>query len=232
MQSPHLTRRPRLDPAAVRDIAPVVLGLLPFGTVVGVAVHDAGVAPAPGLATSALLYGGTANIAALTLIGAGAGPAAVLLAVIVVNARLLVYGAGLEPRFRDQPAWFRWLGPQLIVDQSFAAATSRPDLADPARFRHYWLTTGAVIGAGWCSAIAGGLVLGPVLPPGTPLDIAAPATMAVLLAPRLTTRPGAAAAIAAAVVAALSAGLPHHAGLFPAALAGLVAGAVTDRGPR
>jgi hypothetical protein len=101
--------------AAVRDLAPVVLGLLPFGTVAGVTIHEASVAPGPGLDTALLMFGGIANIAALTLLGSGAGLLTVLVAVAVVNARLLVYGAGLEPRFRHQPAWFRWLGPQLIT---------------------------------------------------------------------------------------------------------------------
>ena len=230
MHPPNAERA--LDPAAVRDIAPVMFGLLPLGTAVGVALHDAGIAPVPGLATSLLLYGGTGNLAALTLVSAGAGPVAVLLAAVVVNARLLVYGAALEQRFRDQPRWFRWLGPQLIVDQSFAAATARDDLTDPARFRRYWLTAGALITTSWCVAIAAGVVMGPVLPPGTPLDIAAPATLVALLAPRLTNSAGASAGAAAALVAALTAGLPHHAGLFPAVLAGLVAGTQADRGRR
>ncbi|HXV94034.1 MAG TPA: AzlC family ABC transporter permease [Pseudonocardia sp.] len=215
--------------AAVTDMAPVVLGVFPLGMVVGVAAHEASLAAGSGLLTSFLMYGGVANLTALTLAGSGAGVLAVLLAVLIVNARFAVYGASLEPRFRNQPAWFRWLAPHTIVDQTYAVATGRDDLDDDASFRRWWIAAGAVLGAGWCGAVAAGIVLGPVLPADSPLAIAAPACLVALLVPRLRELPGAAAAATAGVVAAVAAGLPHHAGLPMAVVAGLVAGAATDR---
>jgi hypothetical protein len=143
---------------AVADIAPVVLGVLPLGMAVGMAARAAAVTPLTGLGTALLMFGGTANLTALSLVGTGTGAVAVLGAVLVVNARLALYGAGMEPRFRAQPAWFRWLAPHLIVDQTYVLAAGRPEL-------------GTALGSGGggspsapCWAPAGA----PPSPPGSP----------------------------------------------------------------
>ena len=215
---------------AVADIAPVVLGVLPLGMSVGIAARTAAVAPLTGLGTTLLMFGGAANLAARSLVGAGA--VAVLGTVFVVNARLALYGAGLEPRFRAQPVWFRWLAPHLIVDQTYALAAERPELGDGARFRRWWLTVGAVLAAGWCAAVAAGFALGQSLPTGSALDVAAPACLVALLVPRLTDRPGIAASAVAAAVAVAGAALPRSTGLLAAVVAGVVAGTVAERAGR
>ena len=101
----------RLDRDALRDVWPVVLSILPFGLLIGVTIGQTGIGAGLGLGSAALFYGGTAHLAALTLLAAGAGPAAVLGCVVVINSRLALYGAALQPRFRGQPAWFRWFAP-------------------------------------------------------------------------------------------------------------------------
>ncbi|MGD9525679.1 AzlC family ABC transporter permease [Pseudonocardia sp.] len=214
---------------AVADVAPVVLGVLPLGMVVGMAVRTAAVHPLPGLGTALLIFSGAGNLTALSVAGAGGGTLAMVGAVAIVNARLALYGALLEPRFRSQPLWFRVLGPHTIVDQTYGLAAARPELGDGARFRRWWLTVGAVLAAGWCSAVALGLALGPVLPAGSPLAIAGPACLVALLVPRLRELPGLAAAVVAAGVAVACARLPGSTGLVAGAVAGLLAAAVTQR---
>ena len=112
-----------MDRTAVRDMTPIVLGLMPFGLLIGLTISTHRAGRAGGLGSAALIFGGTAHLSALTLITAGAGPLTVLAGVLVINSRLLLYAAALQPRFTDQPTWFRWLGP----------ACDRPDLALPRR---------------------------------------------------------------------------------------------------
>lgn len=218
---------------ATVDVTPLVIAVAPLGTVVGVAIHHASIDAGTGLATSLLMFGGAANLAAVTLVGSGAGALAVLGAVLVVNARLAVYGAALESRWRHQPSWFRWLGPQLIVDGTYALAAARPVTDDPDEFRRWWLTVGGLLGIGWGASIAAGVALGPILPADSPLSIAAPACLVALLVPRLTDLPGVAAAGVSALVASLLADLPQHGGLLVGVVAGLtVAGALDGRETR
>jgi predicted branched-subunit amino acid permease len=222
-------RTARIDRDALRDAWPIVLGIAPFGLLIGVVIGHTGVGAGLGLGSSALFFGGSAHLAALTLLAGGAGPAAVLACVVTVNSRLALYGAALQPRFRDQPTWFRWLAPHLLIDQTYAIASARPELAEPARFRRYWLTAGVAVAAGWLACNAVGLTLGPVLPPQSPLEIAAPAVFVGLLAPQLRTRPAVLAAAAAAVVAAATSALPQGLAPVTGALAGLCVAALVER---
>src|SRR5688500_9535548 len=112
-----------LDADALRDIAPLLVGLVPFAMILGVTMSDAGIHVGVGVPGSFVLYAGSAQLAALALMQSGAGLGTILLSVVIVNARMLLYGASLEPRFRNQPRWFRWIGPHFMVDQSYVVAS-------------------------------------------------------------------------------------------------------------
>ena len=134
----------------------------------------------------------------------------------------------MAPRFTGQPRWFRWFGPLLLVDQTFAVTTDLPADVTGARFRRYWLTAGAVMLAGFLLANALGTATGGALPPWLPLDIAAPAMLVGLLVPHLHGR-GVRAAVVAAVVTGVASGLPAGVGPLAGAVAGLAAALVPGR---
>ena len=62
-------------------------------------------------------------MAGFAQLAAGSAPIAVIATMVIVNARLMLYGAAIADRFRGQPRWFRIVGPMLLIDQTFAAAT-------------------------------------------------------------------------------------------------------------
>src|SRR4051794_17414104 len=179
---------------AVRDLAPVVVGLAPFAVLIGVTGVRSGVGGGTGVLSSVALLGGSAQLTTLTMLADGASPVAVVAAVALVNARFLLYAAALEPAFRDQPRWFRWLAPHFVVDPTYALATGRRDLDDAARFRRWWLTTGIGLAVAWIGLTALGVVLAPVLPVSAALDVAAPAMFLAVLVPLLRARPARAGA--------------------------------------
>jgi predicted branched-subunit amino acid permease len=221
------TRRADGVADAVRDLAPVVLGLAPFAMLIGVTAVRSGVGAGSGVLSSALLYGGSGQLTAITLMGSGAGAGAVLAAVTLVNARFLLYAAALEPHFRDQPRWFRWAAAHFVVDPTFAMVTRRRDLDDPARFRRYWLTAGGVLAVAWVAMTAVGGLLAPVLPASSALDVAAPAMFLAMLVPQLRARPAVVGAGSAAVTAALASPLPSGLGLMCGIAIGVVAASIT-----
>lgn len=221
-----------LDRDALRDITPVVVSVAPFAAIIGVTIAQATHVPAwAGLLAGPLIYAGSSQLAALTLLDAGAGVATVLATVAIINARLSMYGAVIEPHFRSQPAWFRWLAPHFLVDQTYAIATARTDLDDPRRFRRYWATAGIALGVGWTGAMALAVLLGPVIPADSPLTFAATAVFVGLLVPRLRARVARRPAAIAAVVAVIAAPLPHGLGLLVGALAGVTPSLLAPRNP-
>jgi predicted branched-subunit amino acid permease len=217
---------------ALRDVVPVALSIAPLGLVIGATARHVPVSPAANAAVAAGVFAGAAHLAALTALAAGAGVLTVLGTVVLINARLLLYSAALEPRFRDQPTWFRWLGPALLIDQTYLMAMARDDLDDAARFRRYWSVAGGALLAAWVCAVGLGSVLGPLLPPGTPLTAAAVVVLAGMLAPRLTTARPVAVALTALLVAVVAAPLPGGLGVVVGIGAGLVVGVLLDRGRR
>jgi predicted branched-subunit amino acid permease len=221
-----------LDRDALRDITPVVISVVPFAAIVGVTIAQSQVVPPwAGLLAGPAIYGGSSQLAALTLLESGTGVATILASVAIINARLSMYGAVMEPHFRAQPAWFRWLAPHFLVDQTYAIATARTDLDDPARFRRYWATAGIVLGIGWTVAMGLAVLLGPVIPVDSPLTFASTAVFVGLLFPRLRERVARRPAVIAGVVALLASPLPHGLGLLAGALAGVAPSLLRPRRP-
>ena len=216
--------------AGVTDVVPVVVSVMPFAIIIGVAIaRTPEVSGALGLMSGAAYYSGSAQLASIDLLAGGAGIGTVLATTLLINGRLLVYGAALQPQFRHQPAWFRWVAPHFVIDQTYALASVRPDLHDPRSFRRYWTAAGGALGAGWLLAMGTGVVLGPVLPDVEALDFAVPAVFLALLTPQLAAAAARRPAVLAATVATIASPLPNGLGLLCGVLAGLLPGAITTR---
>jgi predicted branched-subunit amino acid permease len=218
-----------VDWDGLRDVLPILVGLAPFAVVIGVALSQLQIPHALGVIASGLVYAGSAQLAAMNLIGNGADVVTILVTVAVINARLLMYGAALEPRFRDQSRLFRWLAPHFIVDQTYALAFGRPELAhDPARFLRYWLTVAGAITAVWLGVISLSLFAGVRMSAESPLMIAAPAIFIGMLVPKLAHRRSLVAAATAAIVSSAGAALPNGLGLLTGIVVGMTAGTMVD----
>jgi predicted branched-subunit amino acid permease len=160
----------------------------------------------------------------------GAGLLAAVLSGLVVNARILLYGAALEPRFRDQPLWFRLLGPQFIQDQTYLSASVRDFAA--AEFRRYWAWLGGVLLAVWTGSVVLGLLSAPLLPPLPHLGLVGVTLFVAMLVPRLVDRTSlVAAGVAAGTALGVVQVLPDL-GILGGTTAGVVAALLTRRSDR
>lgn len=225
------------DGAAVRagghDALAVIVAYLPFGLALGAAMAATGLPPLVAWASSPLLFGGAAQLLAVQLLDAGAGAGVVVAAALVVNARMLLYSASLAPHVAEWPARWRWAGAHLLADPVYAMAIGRfrrPDGGGDAGSRlAYYFTVGLTLFVAWQLITGAGILLAGGLPPTVRLELAAPLTFLLLLAPMLTSRAPAVAAGVGAVVAVAASGLPLGLGLLVGATAGTVAGAAAAR---
>jgi predicted branched-subunit amino acid permease len=210
------------------DLLAMASSMIPFGIALGVTVSSLRVGHGASVAGGVLMYAGAAQLSATTMLSHGAAFVAVVLSAVIVNSRLLLYGAALEPAFRGQPWWFRWLGIHFIIDGSFVAAMGRPALmADRAGFRRYWLHFGLLLLGIWTSSVAVGVLLGPVLPSLPHIGLIGLALFVSMLMPRLTSHPAVAAAAVAALVGPLTTLLVPSLGIIAGACAGVAAGTFT-----
>ena len=223
----HSLPRAHLRRAAFRDILAVSPGVVAVGVALGITAQTSGAGAPATVLGAGFVYGGSAQLATITVLHAGSGLLAAVLSGAVVNARLLLYGAALEPRFRQQPLWFRLSAPQFIVDQTYLAASGRDHLRG-TDFRRYWGWLGAALLFVWTGAVVAGLLAGPVLPPLPHLILVGTALFIAMLVPRLVDLASVVAAVTAVLVALVVTRVVPELGILAGALAGVTAALLLD----
>lgn len=216
----------------VRDMVPMLMGAVPFGIIFGTLAGAAGLSAWQAIGMSLLVFAGSAQFIALSLIGGGAGMAVVLLTTFVVNLRHALYSATLQPFVRHLPT--RWRVPLAfwLTDEAFAVVQHRYAEADASPFKHwYYLGAALAMYLNWQLSTLVGVAFGQAVPnlAGWGLDFAMIATFVGIVVPMLRNRPQVAAALVAAAVALLAHAWPYKLGLMAAALAGIVVGVWLER---
>ena len=215
--------------AGVIAIAPLVIGFAPFALVVGATIgastyHEAGIA------SSWLVYGGSAQIATVRTLESD-GAAMAVLAALLINTRLLVYSASLSQHWRDQPLWFRLTAAPMIVDPVWAVAEVRAlQPGSPREKRAHYYGAALTLGLAWSVLVVAGVVLGSRIDTHA-LVVAAPLCLLFLVGQRLKDSRTAMIVIAAALGALVARGLPSGLSIFIAIIAGCVVGGSLDRRP-
>lgn len=214
------------------DVAPIVAGVVPFGVVAGAAAVDAGYSWVEALGFSSLVFAGASQLAAIDLAGRGAPVVVAVATVLVINARMLMYGASLAPHLVAVPARRRAAAAYLLTDQAFALSTARYQDGLPASRRlAYFVGVALPLWLNWQLTTLLGAVVGASVPDGVPIEFAIPLTFLVLLVPSVTDRPTLVAALTGAVVAVVGAPLPANLGMLLGAVSGIVAGVVAHGRP-
>lgn len=215
--------------AGCRDIAPVLVGTVPFGFVAGVAAVGAGMTPLQGIALSFFAFSGIAQLVVAQLVAAQSPVLLTVAAALVVSLRFLMYSAALSPHVAHLPARWRVLIAYLMTDQMFAMGTQHDVVSGERHYRHYRLLgIGITLYAVWQASVIAGAVAGAQVPAAWSLDFVVTLTFLVLLVPALRTRADLAAAVVAGAVALLASGLPYRLSLVVASLAGIGAGFVAE----
>ncbi len=219
--------RPRELLLGARDTLPLLLGAAPFGLIFGALSGPSGLPAAAALAMSALVFAGSSQFIALTLLGGGAGIAVIVFTTFIVNLRHALYAATLLPHVSELP--LRWRAPLAfwLTDETFAVVQHRYAQSGNTPLAHwYYLGSCLAMYANWLAWTAAGLWLGHTQPWLTHagLEFAMVATFTGIVAPLLRQRPALGAALAAAIVAVLARNFPYKSGLMLAALAGVIVG--------
>ena len=216
-----------------RDTIPMLIGALPFGIIFGTLAVSSGLSAGATLAMSALVFAGSAQFIAISLIASGTGLVVILLTTLIVNLRHMLYSASMLPYVRHLPQ--RWRVPLAfwLTDESYAVVHRYyQDTSVPlAGKQWYFLGSCVAMYSNWFACTLIGVLLGNALPgmAGWGLDFAMVATFIGIVVPLLRTRPLLVAALVAAVVAVAANGLPYKLGLMLAALLGVIAGVVAER---
>lgn len=206
-------------------IAGALPGIFAWSIVTAMAMVKTGLTTSQALGMTFIVFAGSAQLAALPLIGGGAPLSVVFATALVVNLRFVIFAAGTGPHFAHLPWWRRvWYG-YLNGDLTMANF--------PQRFPHSTVhdTRGKVGYFTGCSypnwlvwqvGAVLGIFLAGQIPQSWNIDFAGTLALLGLLIPLVSNLPGVAGALAASFLAVALHGLPYRLGMLLGVIAGVV----------
>lgn len=214
----------------VRDEAPILLGVAPFGVIFGALAVAAHLPPLAAQAMSSIIFAGSAQFIAAQLFSTGASGFVIVMVVFVVNLRHALYSASVAPHVQHLgPAW-KGLLAYLLTDEAYAVVITHYNKPGDASRKHwYFLGAGLTLWTTWQISTAAGILLGTGIPADWPLGFMLPLTFIALVVPTLREQPMIAAAVAAGLAGYLAAGFPLKTGLLLAAIVGIGAGMLAEK---
>jgi branched chain amino acid efflux pump len=164
----------------------------------GVLAREAGFSALGAIVMSAIVFAGSAQFAAVSIIAGGGGVGAAIGAAALMNSRFLPMGVALAPSLRGR-ALQRAVQGQTVVDASWAMA----DRGEGRFDRHFLFGASAVQYVTWMIGTTAGAVWGTGLgdPRTLGLDAIFPAFFLALLLPELRDRCSRGAALGGALIA-------------------------------
>jgi predicted branched-subunit amino acid permease len=230
------TRRGPVTPelaAGARAMLPWLLGVVPFGLVIGISAAHAAVPILAGWLTGPLIFAGSAQLGTIQLLDGGAAPLVVIVAALAVNLRFVLYSATMARHWRDRDRRWQGLAAYFLVDPTFAVGVDAYERAASSHHGHLrYLGGAATLWVAWIGAISAGAFLGRGLPAGLGLAWVIPLYLVAQLVPRLSNRATVVAVTAAAAAAVVGHWAPLHLGPMVAIVAGIAAGLLTEEEDR
>ena len=201
---------------------PLLPGTAAWGLVSGVAMIKAGLDVPQAVVMTLMMFAGSAQLACLPLIAAGAPVGVILLTAAVVNLRFLIYGLGLAPAFRHERAGQKLLIGYLNADPGYALFTPRFH-EDPTRPHARALFLG-IVTANWTTwqvVSMIGVLAAARIPTEWGLELAGLLALLALAIPQIRSLPMVAGVCVAVGVALLGFDWPLRLGIIGGVAAGV-----------
>jgi predicted branched-subunit amino acid permease len=216
--------------AGARAALPILLGIVPFGVITGVAMVSSGIAPLAAMLMSVIVFAGASMVASAQLLAQGTPAVLIVLATLFINLRFMMYSASLRPHFARLPLRWRLLIAYLQADNVYGLSLVRfaEHPRDEAKLE-FFLGAAIPIWLAWQGAVLAGILIGAGVPASWRLDFAAPLAFIAMTVPFLRDRAMIAAALAAGLTVVAANGLPLRLNLLLAAMAGIGAGLLAEK---
>ena len=181
-----------------RAAAPLAVAVAAFGVSFGLLARAEGWGAVAPIVMSATTFAGSAQFAAVSVLGAGGTVSAAIASALLLNARYGPIGVSVAP-YLQGPTWSRFLHAQLVVDESWAIAAEGHGRYNPRML----VGAGLMLYLAWIGGTALGVAFGDLLaePETLGLDAAFPALFLALLVPQVRERRSLAAALLGGAIA-------------------------------
>ncbi len=216
--------------AGFKAISPVLLGVIPFGLVSGIAIIQTNIEPVDGLVMSMLIFSGAALLVALQLIITNMPVAVILASALAVNLRFMIYSASIAPHIKQLSKGWKILLAYLLSDQAYAVSIFHLSENPPFKYRHWHLFGSSLtMWLAWQISVGIGLFIGAGLPGNLSLEFAIPLTFLSLAMPAIKDKATAVAAFISGATILLVLNMPLNLGMLVAITLGISAGLICER---
>jgi predicted branched-subunit amino acid permease len=206
------------------EMLPAGIAIASWGLVTGVAMAKSGLPASYAIALSLTVFAGSAQLATLPLIVAGAPLPVIWLTALMVNLRFVIFSAALRPYFSNIRLRQRLLAGYLAGDigfalfmRNFAGAREK----GTAEQRGYFYGGAATNWVAWQISSIAGILLAALIPTQWGLDLAAVLALLAVLIPMLLGIPALAGVVTTAALSVVLVGLPLKLGLLASIVAGV-----------
>jgi 4-azaleucine resistance transporter AzlC len=218
----------------IRAQIPILLGVVPFGLIYGIAAMEAGLPPSVAIAMSMIVFAGSSQFIAAQLFANGAVGLVIVVTTFIVNLRHALYSASVAPYVRHLNRAWKYALAFLLTDEAYAVSITHYRRMTPEEVRDtndhwYFLGAGLTLWVSWQISSIVGMVLGAAVPSNWSLDFTLALTFIALLIPTLEDQPTVLAALAAGLTAVVAHPLPYNLGLIIAVLVGIGGGMLAER---
>ncbi len=214
--------------AGARAALPILLGVVPFATISGVAAVSVGLTPFEAVGMSFIVFAGASQLAVFQLMSVGSPWLIMLLTAWVINLRFTMYSATLAPYLQRLPAWQKAPLAYMLSDQAFGVSMGRFVTDETISRRWFYFGAALTVWTTWQISAITGALLGKLIPDSWGFDFAFPLSFMALMFGALRDRPSVIAALTGGTMAVLAKGLPHNLGLVLASLLGIAAGVLAE----
>lgn len=207
----------------------MVIGIIAWGVVAGVAMAKSGMGVPLAIFMSVVTYAGSAQIAALPLIASDAPMWVVWATTLCVCLRFMAFSFQYRPYFVHMPRKQRVAMSFLMGDTNFALFIRRfPQFVPNVAYEHYFMGSAFVTFCAWQISITTGILAGNVIPPSWGLGFAGTMALLALTCTQLRDRSSWAAASVAACAAVAAYALPLKLNIVVAIAAAVSIGILGD----
>jgi predicted branched-subunit amino acid permease len=213
----------------MRDMSGPSVGIAAWGLVTGVAMVKSGLSVPVALAMSLLVFAGSAQLAVIPLLGAGAPAWLVWATAICINLRFLILSVQWRQYFGVLPRGQRLRMAYFAADLNFVQFIRRYPTAQPQPGQVPYFWGGAALNwTSWQALSIVGILLGDRVPGHWGLGFAGILVLIGLVGSMLTDRATWVAAGVAATTAVAAYALPLKLNIVVAIVAAIAAGLLVD----
>lgn len=217
---------------AVRVSTQTVPGLFAWGAVSGMAMVQSGLSVWQAVLMTLVVYGGSAQLAVLPLIAAGAPVGVMALTALMVNLRFVIFSAVIGPHFIHlkwwQRLWYGYNNVDLVMaffPQRYPAHTVGKHAGKLGYFRGLFIPNWWA----WQLGTMVGILLASQIPPSWGVGFAGSLALLAMTIPLVKSKPTVVGVIAASLVAVATVSWPYRLGLLAAIVCGIGAAVAAEK---